>query len=30
MSGRDRIRGEGLSYTYLTRAGETLAIKDLT
>jgi NitT/TauT family transport system ATP-binding protein len=31
MSGRrDRIRGEGLSYTYLTRAGETLAIKNLT
>jgi NitT/TauT family transport system ATP-binding protein len=27
MSGRDRIRGNGLSYTYVTRAGETLAIK---
>jgi NitT/TauT family transport system ATP-binding protein len=30
MNQRDRIRGEGLSYTYLTRAGETLALKDLT
>ena len=29
MSGRERIRGEGLSYTYLTRTGETLALKDL-
>ncbi len=29
MSGRERIRGEGLSYTYLTRAGETIALKDL-
>ncbi len=29
MSGRERIRGEGLSYTYLTRAGETLALKNL-
>ena len=29
MSGRERIRGEGLSYTYLTRSGETLALKDL-
>jgi NitT/TauT family transport system ATP-binding protein len=29
MSGRERIRGEGLSYTYLTRAGETLALKGL-
>ena len=29
MSGRERIRGEGLSYTYLTRIGETLALKDL-
>jgi NitT/TauT family transport system ATP-binding protein len=29
MSGRDRIRGEGLSYTYLTRAGETVALKNL-
>jgi NitT/TauT family transport system ATP-binding protein len=29
MSGRERIRGEGLSYTYVTRAGETLALKDL-
>ena len=24
MSGRDRIWGDGLSYTYVTRAGETL------
>jgi NitT/TauT family transport system ATP-binding protein len=30
MSGRERIRGEGLSYTYLTRNGETLALKDLS
>jgi NitT/TauT family transport system ATP-binding protein len=30
MSGRDRIRGEGISYTYLTRTGETLALKDLS
>src|SRR4051812_41117457 len=29
MSRRDRIRGEGISYTYLTRAGETLALKGL-
>jgi NitT/TauT family transport system ATP-binding protein len=29
MNGRERIRGEGLSYTYLTRAGETLALKHL-
>ncbi len=29
MNERVRIRGEGLSYTYLTRAGETLALKDL-
>jgi NitT/TauT family transport system ATP-binding protein len=29
MNARVRIRGEGLSYTYLTRAGETLALKDL-
>jgi NitT/TauT family transport system ATP-binding protein len=29
MSGHDRIRGESLSYTYLTRTGETLALKDL-
>jgi NitT/TauT family transport system ATP-binding protein len=29
MSARERIRGEGLSYTYLTRAGETIALKDL-
>lgn len=29
MSGRDRILGDGLSYTYLTRAGETLALKGL-
>ena len=29
MSGRDRIRGEGLSYTYVTRSGETLALSDL-
>jgi NitT/TauT family transport system ATP-binding protein len=29
MNARERIRGEGLSYTYLTRAGETLALKDL-
>jgi len=29
MSGADRIRGEGLSYTYLTRTGETLALKGL-
>jgi NitT/TauT family transport system ATP-binding protein len=29
MSGRERIRGEGLSYTYLTRSGETVALKDL-
>jgi NitT/TauT family transport system ATP-binding protein len=30
MSGRERIRGEGLSYTYLTRTGETLALEDLS
>jgi NitT/TauT family transport system ATP-binding protein len=29
MNGQDRIRGEALSYTYLTRTGETLALKDL-
>jgi NitT/TauT family transport system ATP-binding protein len=29
MTGRDRIWGEGLSYTYLTRTGETIALKDL-
>ena len=29
MTGRDRIRGEGLSYTYLTRSGETLALQNL-
>lgn len=29
MSGRVRIRCEGLSYTYLTRSGETLALNDL-
>jgi len=29
MSGRERIRAEGLSYTYLTRKGETTALKDL-
>jgi NitT/TauT family transport system ATP-binding protein len=29
MNARERIRGEGLSYTYLTRAGETLALKNL-
>jgi NitT/TauT family transport system ATP-binding protein len=29
MSGRERIRADGLSYTYLTRSGETLALKDL-
>jgi NitT/TauT family transport system ATP-binding protein len=29
MNARERIRGEGLSFTYLTRAGETLALKDL-
>ena len=29
MSGRDRIQCEGLSYTYLTRAGETHALNDL-
>jgi len=29
MNGRDRIRVEGLSYTYLTRSGETHALKDL-
>ncbi|MCC6778396.1 MAG: ABC transporter ATP-binding protein [Hyphomicrobiales bacterium] len=30
MNGRVRIHGEGISYTYLTRAGETLALKDLS
>jgi NitT/TauT family transport system ATP-binding protein len=30
MTLRDRIRGEGVSYTYLTRAGETLALKELS
>jgi NitT/TauT family transport system ATP-binding protein len=29
MSGRERIRGEGLSYVYLTRAGETVALERL-
>jgi NitT/TauT family transport system ATP-binding protein len=29
MSGRERIRAESLSYTYLTRSGETLALKNL-
>jgi NitT/TauT family transport system ATP-binding protein len=29
MNQPDRIRGEGLSYTYLTRSGETLALNDL-
>jgi NitT/TauT family transport system ATP-binding protein len=29
MSGRERIRCEGLSYTYLTRAGETRALNGL-
>jgi NitT/TauT family transport system ATP-binding protein len=29
MNGRERIRGKGLSYTYLTRAGETLALEGL-
>ncbi|HEU5274539.1 MAG TPA: ABC transporter ATP-binding protein [Xanthobacteraceae bacterium] len=29
MSGRERIRAEGISYTYLTRTGETIALKDL-
>jgi NitT/TauT family transport system ATP-binding protein len=29
MSGRDRIRGDGISYTYVTRFGETLALKQL-
>jgi NitT/TauT family transport system ATP-binding protein len=29
MSSRDRIRGEGISYTYLTRTGETLALDGL-
>ncbi len=29
MIGRDRIRCEGLSYTYLTRSGETLALDGL-
>jgi NitT/TauT family transport system ATP-binding protein len=29
MNGRERIRGEGLSYIYLTRSGETIALKDL-
>ena len=29
MNARERIRGENLSYTYLTRAGETLALKNL-
>jgi NitT/TauT family transport system ATP-binding protein len=30
MSKADRIRCEGLSFTYLTRSGETLALKDLS
>jgi NitT/TauT family transport system ATP-binding protein len=29
MSGRERIRSEGLCYTYLTRNGETIALKNL-
>jgi NitT/TauT family transport system ATP-binding protein len=29
MSGHERIRGEGLSHTYLTRTGETLALNGL-
>jgi NitT/TauT family transport system ATP-binding protein len=29
MTARERIRGEGLSYNYLTRTGETIALKDL-
>jgi NitT/TauT family transport system ATP-binding protein len=29
MSGHDKIRGKGVSFAYLTRAGETLALKDL-
>jgi NitT/TauT family transport system ATP-binding protein len=29
MNAQVRIRAEGLSYTYLTRAGETLALKNL-
>jgi len=29
MSGHERIRGEGLSHTYLTRTGETLALSNL-
>ncbi len=29
MNGRDRIRAAGLSYTYLTRSGETPALQDL-
>jgi NitT/TauT family transport system ATP-binding protein len=29
MTGRERIRGEGLCYNYLTRTGETIALKDL-
>src|SRR5215470_8459556 len=29
MTGLERIRGEGLSYVYLTRAGETVALKGL-
>jgi NitT/TauT family transport system ATP-binding protein len=29
MTVSERIRGESLSYTYLTRAGETLALKNL-
>jgi NitT/TauT family transport system ATP-binding protein len=30
MRGPGRIRGEGIAYAYLTRAGETLALEDLT
>jgi NitT/TauT family transport system ATP-binding protein len=30
MSGRERIKGDSLSFTYVTRAGETLALKGLT
>jgi NitT/TauT family transport system ATP-binding protein len=29
MIGRERIRGEGLYYTYLTRAGEIIALQNL-
>jgi NitT/TauT family transport system ATP-binding protein len=29
MSGRNRIKGERISYSYLTRSGETFALKDV-